>query len=63
MAFRGNDVIDLALVTGITSFADLQTTHLSQDGADAMITDGVNTIRLVGINENDLTAEGFDYGV
>jgi len=57
----GGDVINLALVSGITSFSDLQNNHLSQDGADAVITDGANTIRLVGIDENGLLADDFSF--
>ncbi|MEO1240155.1 MAG: calcium-binding protein, partial [Pseudomonadota bacterium] len=58
---NGGDVIDLAAVSAITSFTDLQNNHLSQDGADAVITAGANSIRLTGIDENDLTAGDFDF--
>jgi len=62
-ALGGGDVIDLAALTNITSFADLDANHLSQGASGAVIADGANTITLFGIDENDLTAGDFDFGV
>ena len=51
--------IDLAAVTNITSFADLQASHLVQSGANAVIVDGANTITLLNVSVADLDANDF----
>ncbi|ORE97264.1 calcium-binding protein [Aurantimonas sp. 22II-16-19i] len=51
--------INLAGVTAITDFTDLQLNHLTQVGANAVITDGVNTITLLNVNLADLDANDF----
>lgn len=52
--------IDLSGVSAITSFADLDANHLTQDGNDAIISDGSGTtIRLTGVDETDLSAGDF----
>ncbi|WP_306253248.1 Ig-like domain-containing protein [Parvularcula sp. IMCC14364] len=58
-AADGEEDIDLSAVTAITDFADLENDHLTQDGLDALITDGANTIRLLNVNVNDLDATDF----
>ncbi|WP_304363773.1 calcium-binding protein [Jiella marina] len=51
--------IDLSAVTAITDFADLAANHLTQSGANAVITDGANTITLNNVNVADLDANDF----
>jgi len=58
-ALNAAEKIDLSLVSGITTFADLQANHLSMVGADTVITDGGNTITLTGVNMADLDASDF----
>ena len=59
-ALNNFERIDLRDVTAITSFADLQASHLSQSGANAVIADGAgNTITLAGVNIADLDANDF----
>ncbi len=58
-AFNPKERVDLSAVTAITSFADLAADHLSQVGANAVITDGSNTITLTGVNIADLNAGDF----
>lgn len=53
--------IDLGAVSAITDFADLQANHLSQSGANAIITDGINTISLLNVSITDLGADDFDF--
>ncbi|WAP69474.1 hypothetical protein [Jiella pelagia] len=57
--FSSAEKIDLSAVTAITSFADLAANHLTQVGADAVITDGANTITLNGVLIADLDANDF----
>ncbi|MCQ0988718.1 beta strand repeat-containing protein [Jiella marina] len=57
--FNNFEKIDLSAVTNITDFADLSANHLSQVGADAVITDGANTITLTDVNIADLDANDF----
>ncbi|WAP70325.1 S8 family serine peptidase [Jiella pelagia] len=57
--FSAAEKIDLSAVTEITSFADLQANHLSQVGANALITDGLNTITLNNVLIADLDAGDF----
>ena len=59
--FSAAEVIDLSLVSAITDFSDLQANHLSQNGADAVITDGANTITLNNVLIADLGADDFDF--
>ncbi len=54
-----NEIINLTLVTEITNYADLVANHLSEVGGQPVITDGINTITLVGIDINALTASDF----
>ncbi|ORE90070.1 hemolysin-type calcium-binding protein [Aurantimonas sp. 22II-16-19i] len=51
--------IDLSAVTAITSFADLAANHLTQVGANAVITDGFNTITLNNVAIAALDASDF----
>ncbi len=60
-AFNANEKIDLSMVTNIVHFADLQANHLSQAGADAVITDGAGTITLLGVQTTDLDAGDFAF--
>jgi Ca2+-binding RTX toxin-like protein len=53
------DRIDLSGVGPITDFTDLVTNHLSQSGANAVITTGVNSITLIGILATNLLADDF----
>ena len=61
--FDANDPeekIDLSSSTEITDFSDLTSNHLSQDGADSIIDDGLgNTIRIVGSTSLDLSETDF----
>ena len=57
--FSAAEKIDLSAVTAISSFADLQANHLSQVGANALITDGANTITLNNVLINNLDAGDF----
>ena len=57
--FSAAEKIDLSVVSAITSFADLQANHLSQVGANALITDGDNTITLNNVLIGDLDAGDF----
>ena len=58
-AFNNVEKIDLAGVSDITSYADLVANHLLQSGQDALILDGVNSIRLLGVSVADLDANDF----
>ncbi|MCQ0988135.1 M10 family metallopeptidase [Jiella marina] len=58
-ALNNFEKIDLSAVSAITSFADLSANHLSQVGANAVITDGANTITLNNVNIADLDANDF----
>ncbi|MFS4583442.1 calcium-binding protein [Phaeobacter sp. C3_T13_0] len=52
--------VDLRAVSEISDIADLQDNHLSQDGNNAVIDDGLgNTITLIGVDINDLDAGDF----
>ncbi len=53
------EMIDLSALTNIVSWADLQANHLSNVGGNAVITDGVNTITLQGVNLSALTQDDF----
>lgn len=54
------EVINFAGLNAITGFFDLNTNHLTQVGADAVISDLLgNTITLIGVNEASLTASDF----
>jgi len=57
--FNNLEKIDLSAVTAITDFADLAANHLTQSGANAVITDGANTITLNNVNIADLDANDF----
>ncbi|MCV6593663.1 MAG: hypothetical protein OIF48_11965 [Silicimonas sp.] len=59
--FSAAEKIDLSLVTTITDFSDLANNHLSQSGADAVITAGANTITLNNVLITDLDAGDFDF--
>ena len=56
-----NEKIDLAAVTNINSFTDLQSggTMVQNLSGDVVITDGADTITLVGVNLGDLDASHF----
>lgn len=60
-AFSAAERIDLSLVSAITDFADLTANHLSQDGANAVISDGVNSITLNNVLITDLGADDFEF--
>lgn len=55
----GADRINLASVTGITDFADLGADHMTQSGADVIISDGIDEIRLRDVQLGDFTASDF----
>ncbi|ORE97265.1 hemolysin-type calcium-binding protein [Aurantimonas sp. 22II-16-19i] len=57
--FNNAEKISLVAVTAITSFADLTANHLTQVGANAVITDGANTITILSANIADLDANDF----
>ncbi len=62
--FRPNNAlperIDLSAVSQITSFQDLANNHLSANGnGDAVITDGANSITLLGVSVASLTSDDF----
>ncbi|MEM7076270.1 MAG: hypothetical protein AAF484_14340 [Pseudomonadota bacterium] len=57
----GQDVINLASVTGITDFADLSASHLTQVGLHAVITDGGNTITILDTDASLLSSSDFDF--
>ena len=57
--FNNLEKIDLAAVTNITDLADLFANHLTQVGANAVITDGGNTITILNANIGDLDANDF----
>ncbi len=55
-----DEVIDLSDVLWIEDFADLQANHLVQNGADAVIADGLgNTITLTNVDSTLLTEDEF----
>jgi len=66
-ALNDNEKIDLSGVTTITSFADLAANHMTQQGADVVISDlnpgttaaGPLTITLAGVDIADLDANDF----
>ena len=54
------DIIDLSDVTNITDYADLIANHLSEDAdGNAVITDGDNSITLLGVGIDLLSARDF----
>ena len=57
--FSSAERIDLSMVTNITDFTDLAANHLSQNSADAVITDGVNTITIQNVLIADLDSGDF----
>ncbi|MAU97264.1 MAG: hypothetical protein CMP81_15500 [Fulvimarina sp.] len=57
--FNNSERINLAGVTAIVNFTDLQLNHLTQVGANAVITDGANTITLLNVNLADLDVNDF----
>ncbi|MCQ0990429.1 beta-propeller fold lactonase family protein, partial [Jiella marina] len=58
-ALGNSERIDLSAVTAITDFADLSANHLTQVGANAVITDGTNTLTLSNVDIGDLDANDF----
>ena len=60
-ATDNNEDIDLSAVSGITSFSDLVANHLSTVNGNAVITDGSNSITLVGVSTSQLHAQDFDF--
>ena len=53
--------IDLSDVTNITDLADLMANHLTQVGANALITDGVDSITLLNVDIANLDASDFTF--
>ncbi len=51
--------IDLSAVANITDFNDLALNHLTQVGANAVISDGVDTITLLGVQATSLDSNDF----
>ncbi len=51
--------IDLSGVTEITDFADMIASHMAQVGSDVVITDGDDSITLLGVNLADLDSIDF----
>ena len=58
-ATNAAEKIDLSAVTAIVNFADLAANHLTQVGANAVITDGFNTITLNNVSVATLDASDF----
>ena len=54
-----HDILDLSSLTTINSFRELKHGHLTQDGSDAVITDGHSRIILEDTHASDLTR--FDF--
>jgi Ca2+-binding RTX toxin-like protein len=58
--FTDVDLLDLSAVQSITDFSDLSSNHLSQSGGNTLIdAGGGNTITLIGVDLNSLTADDF----
>ena len=55
----GEDKIKLVNNSAITDFADLSANHLSEVAGDTLITDGGDTITIVGVGMADLSAGDF----
>ncbi|AUQ72487.1 Hemolysin-type calcium-binding protein repeat protein (2 copies) (plasmid) [Phaeobacter inhibens] len=59
-ALSDAEKIDLRGVSEISDLSDLRDNHLTQDGSNAIIADGLgNTITLLGVDINDLDAGDF----
>jgi hypothetical protein len=58
--FSSIDRIDIAALDEITSFQDLTASHLTQQGADVLISDGLgNTILVKSVVISAFTADQF----
>ena len=57
--FDNSEKIDLSAVSEINDFADLAANHLTQVGANAVITDGADTITILNANIANLDASDF----
>jgi len=60
-AFSAAERIDLRAVLAITDFLDLLDNHLSQSGANVIVTDGLDTITLLNVSVASLGADDFDF--
>ncbi|CAM5285871.1 hypothetical protein FALB51S_00430 [Frigidibacter albus] len=61
--FDPSDIIDLSGISGIESFGDLLSDHMSQSGTDVVIADGSgNSIVIAAHQLEALTAENFLFG-
>lgn len=58
-ALNDQETISLIQVSNITDFADLAANHLTQVGADAVITDGTGQIILQNVQVSDLDVNDF----
>lgn len=57
---QSGEVIDLSLVTSITSYSDLVNNHMNQSAGNTTITDSQgNSIRLLDVTMNELSADDF----
>lgn len=53
------EVIDISAISSIVDFADLVANHLTQSGANVVITVGADTITLTGVQVANLLADDF----
>lgn len=60
-ALNALEKIDLSGVSAITSYADLSANHMSQSGADVLITAGSDRLTLEGVALSDLGADDFTF--
>lgn len=59
-SWDSSDQVDLSVTSEITSFADLTANHLTQSGANAVISDGLgNSITLLGVSAGSLVVDDF----
>ncbi|MDV7272150.1 M10 family metallopeptidase [Thioclava sp. A2] len=59
-SWDSSDQVDLSATSEITDFADLTANHLTQSGANAVISDGLgNSITLLGVSAGSLVADDF----
>jgi Ca2+-binding RTX toxin-like protein len=61
--FDDFDNINLSAVTNIVDYTDLYDNHLTDVAGNAVISDGADTITLIGVSTNDLFANDFEFFV
>jgi len=62
-ALSDAETIDLTDVSNIDDFADLLANHMTQSGANVVISDGANTLTLENVNISDLDANDFVFDI